>query len=199
MLNDELWFATDNNKHVDKYIYRQFVCEPIVRFKLSTMWLKMRDRMSMFQWIPIGIYGYDYIHKLTCTRILDHGNEVIYLLMDKVWITSDMFGGVTFGKVHFRFENEYICQQFKNTLTAHHAITKDIHLNYKLKEFAKLLCDRQLNGNTETTEIARIAMDEFLPLLRKKKPSLARLTDWIVNMTPQLACEWATSLLNTFT
>ena len=213
VLPDMLWYSTDSNENVDKNIWRRYVCDPIVQFKFATMWLKMQESMSMYSWVPIAMDMMKDVQDLNCRYFRDNREQtdIFYLLMDNVVIRSDMFGGLTKkAKIHFHFENLYVCQQFVKTVKKHYDITKDTQPKFTIQQFVKLLCEKKIKSTKETKDIARILIDEILPVLRKYIPKWTNVLeyrvsqymlklDWIAGGTPEQACDSVVSWLNTLT
>ena len=189
---------------MDRNIYRQYICDPVVRFKFATMWLKMIEGIGIVKWVPIAMDKIESIDNLQCQYSRNHNkqSDIFYLLIDKVVIRSDMFGGLTkTAKIHFHFDNLYVCKQFVKTVKNYYIMTKKIQPTFTIYEFIKLLCDKKIKATNETNEIARILMDEILPIIRKQRPGVTFVSqyigklDWIAGGTPEQACNSLTSWL----
>eukprot|EP01084_Bolivina_argentea_P093604 168334_1 len=187
VLNSVLWYGAVANENVDKNIYRQYFCLPSVHFKLNTMYLKMKQKISMFEWIPIALQSIQ-LNALQCEKHVINGNHTVtYLMFDNIKITSDLFGGTTHGKIHFHFKNGYVCNQFIETVKMHHNIGKQVHEDVSINKLIQQTC--KLVKNKETNELAKIARDELLPLLSKKRGGSYLVSLFhLKNKTPEQLC-----------
>eukprot|EP01083_Nonionella_stella_P080418 221029_1 len=170
VLNPVLWYSTVQNVNVDRNIHRQYFCAPAVHFKMNTMYLKMKTRMSMFEWIPIAMQSID-TNAARCEPSEDMATA--YLMVKDVTIRSDMFGGNTKGKIHFGFKNRYTCLQFIKTVQLHHEIGSLLYQEVTLRKLVNRACEI-IQNQEETRELVQIALDE----LQQKLKHYSRVVRW---------------------
>merc|ERR1712228_44899 len=160
-LNDILWFATSQNPNVDKNVLRHYECHSSVIFKFDSIFLRMKQKMQQFEFIPIKMQSIN-TSKLECA----HSG---YLLLDDVVIRSDMFGGMTNGKIHFRFANKTVCDQFVKKITSQHQIAKHLYSKMTVSELLNKTCDL-LSNNKETNQMMKLFMNQWvIPNLKPGK------------------------------